>query len=229
MKSYDIAPLIVSAETENITDLLETRVSRTPNLPLFSIADGKGNWNDLSGKDFRSKAFWNRTRWHLADSLCTCRVFVALVSAHPGAATASGAGTSESWTGSVGRMLLLDSTKPRDSVLAEWQCALELRATGRLDAIVPLLIGGPRSESMKAFPRRLLAACPDIVHLATVGTVRAQLGGAAPPTWALNSGTVQDIVKLIVDSAVGDARVKSWEQAATYLESVLGAPQYLPP
>ena len=55
MKSYDIAPLIVSAETENITDLLETRVSRTPNLPLFSIADGKGNWNDLSGKDFRSK------------------------------------------------------------------------------------------------------------------------------------------------------------------------------
>ena len=55
MKSYDIAPLIVSAETENITDLLETRVSRTPNLPLFSIDDGKGNWNDLSGKDFRSK------------------------------------------------------------------------------------------------------------------------------------------------------------------------------
>ena len=34
---------------------------------------------------------------------------------------------------------------------------------------------------------------------------------------------MQDIVKLIVDSAVGDARVKSWEQAATYLESVLGA------
>ena len=55
MKSYDIAPLIVSAETENITDLLETRVSRTPNLALFSIEDGQGNWNELSGKDFRSK------------------------------------------------------------------------------------------------------------------------------------------------------------------------------
>ena len=28
MKSYDIAPLIVSAEHENITDLLEERVRR---------------------------------------------------------------------------------------------------------------------------------------------------------------------------------------------------------
>jgi long-chain acyl-CoA synthetase len=55
MKSYDIAPLIVSAENENITDLLETRVSKTPGLPLFSVETGAGNWVDMSAKDFRAK------------------------------------------------------------------------------------------------------------------------------------------------------------------------------
>ena len=55
MKSYDIAPLIVSAENENITDLLETRVSKTPGLPLFSVESGEGNWVDMSAKDFRAK------------------------------------------------------------------------------------------------------------------------------------------------------------------------------
>jgi len=55
MKSYDIAPLIVSAENENITDLLEARVAKTPQLPLFSIDSGSGAWSDLSGKDFRTK------------------------------------------------------------------------------------------------------------------------------------------------------------------------------
>ena len=45
MKSYDIAPLIVSAENENITDLLEARVAKTPQLPLFSIYAGDGTWN----------------------------------------------------------------------------------------------------------------------------------------------------------------------------------------
>jgi long-chain acyl-CoA synthetase len=55
MKSYDIAPLIVSAENENITDLLEARVAKTPQLPLFSIETGEGNWVELSGQDFRAK------------------------------------------------------------------------------------------------------------------------------------------------------------------------------
>jgi long-chain acyl-CoA synthetase len=55
MKSYDIAPLIVSAENENITDLLETRVSKTPGLPLFAVETGEGNWVDMSAKDFRAK------------------------------------------------------------------------------------------------------------------------------------------------------------------------------
>ena len=55
MKSYDIEPLVVSAETENITDLLETRVAKTPNLALFSIEESEGRWVDLSAKDFHSK------------------------------------------------------------------------------------------------------------------------------------------------------------------------------
>jgi long-chain acyl-CoA synthetase len=55
MKSYDIAPLIVSAENENITDLLEARVAKTPQLTLFSIDGGDGTWSELSGQDFRTK------------------------------------------------------------------------------------------------------------------------------------------------------------------------------
>ena len=55
MKSYDIEPLVVSAETENITDLLEARVAKTPNLALFSMEQSEGRWVDLSAKDFHSK------------------------------------------------------------------------------------------------------------------------------------------------------------------------------
>ena len=55
MKSYDIAPLIVSAEHENITDLLEARVAKTPQLSLFSIDGGDGTWSDLGAQDFRTK------------------------------------------------------------------------------------------------------------------------------------------------------------------------------
>jgi len=55
MKSYDIEPLIVSSETENITDLLEVRVAKTPDLSLFSIETAEGVWKELSAKDFRSK------------------------------------------------------------------------------------------------------------------------------------------------------------------------------
>jgi long-chain acyl-CoA synthetase len=55
MKSYDIEPLIVSAETENITDLLEVRVAKTPNLPLFSVEEAEGRWVDITAKDFHAK------------------------------------------------------------------------------------------------------------------------------------------------------------------------------
>ncbi len=55
MKSYDIEPLVVSAETENITDLLESRASKTPNLALFSIEDSEGRWSDITANAFRAK------------------------------------------------------------------------------------------------------------------------------------------------------------------------------
>jgi long-chain acyl-CoA synthetase len=55
MKAYDIAPLVVSAETENITDLLEQRVVKTPDLALFAVEASAGRWVDISARDFRSK------------------------------------------------------------------------------------------------------------------------------------------------------------------------------
>jgi long-chain acyl-CoA synthetase len=55
MKSYDIEPLVVSAETENITDLLEVRVAKSPSLPLFAIEQANGQWADVSAKDFHGK------------------------------------------------------------------------------------------------------------------------------------------------------------------------------
>jgi long-chain acyl-CoA synthetase len=55
MKSYDIEPLVVSAETENITDLLEVRAAKTPNLALFSFEKSAGQWADITAKDFRAK------------------------------------------------------------------------------------------------------------------------------------------------------------------------------
>jgi long-chain acyl-CoA synthetase len=55
MKSYDIEPLVVSAETENITDLLENRVAKSPSLPLFSVEKNAGEWADVSARDFHGK------------------------------------------------------------------------------------------------------------------------------------------------------------------------------
>ncbi|MCX8529400.1 MAG: AMP-dependent synthetase/ligase [Rhodoluna sp.] len=55
MKSYDIEPLVVSAETENITDLLEVRVAKTPSLPLFAIEQSPGQWVNITAEDFHSK------------------------------------------------------------------------------------------------------------------------------------------------------------------------------
>jgi long-chain acyl-CoA synthetase len=55
MKSYDIEPLVVSAETENITDLLEFRTTKSPNLPLFSVEEADGRWVDITASAFRAK------------------------------------------------------------------------------------------------------------------------------------------------------------------------------
>ena len=118
-------------------------------------------------------------------------------------------------------MAQLDSTKPRDNVLVEWQCALELRASGSLEAILPLLIGGPGPAAVAPFPWAVLGACPDTVHTATAEEVRAQLGGAAPPAEALGSGSVRDIVGRISDSLGHE--VQSWDAAAAFLEAQLRA------
>ncbi len=55
MKTYDIAPLIVSDESENITDLLENRLAKSPKLPLFSKQTQNGQWSDVSAEDFQSE------------------------------------------------------------------------------------------------------------------------------------------------------------------------------
>jgi long-chain acyl-CoA synthetase len=52
MKTYDIDPIVVSSNNENITDLLIDRVRETPKLPLFAIEQSDGRWHDLSGEDF---------------------------------------------------------------------------------------------------------------------------------------------------------------------------------
>jgi long-chain acyl-CoA synthetase len=52
MKSYDIPPLVVSPENENITDLLIQRAKATPNLALFALETAPGVWVDKSAKDF---------------------------------------------------------------------------------------------------------------------------------------------------------------------------------
>jgi long-chain acyl-CoA synthetase len=52
MKTYDLDPIVVSANNENITDLLTNRVRETPKLPLFALEQSDGRWLDLSGEDF---------------------------------------------------------------------------------------------------------------------------------------------------------------------------------
>jgi len=52
MRSYELPSLVDSATSENITDLLLTRVRKTPNIPLFAIEKTPGVWTDVSAKDF---------------------------------------------------------------------------------------------------------------------------------------------------------------------------------
>lgn len=55
MKSYDVAPITLSPENDNITDLLENRFKNTPDLALFSIDQGDGQWNQVTAKEFREQ------------------------------------------------------------------------------------------------------------------------------------------------------------------------------
>jgi len=52
MRSYELPSLVDTAAHENITDLLLTRVKKTPNIPLYAIEKTPGVWTDVSAKDF---------------------------------------------------------------------------------------------------------------------------------------------------------------------------------
>lgn len=52
MKTYDIAPLVVSDESENITDLLVARFNATPQLALFAKQAGENPWADVTAETF---------------------------------------------------------------------------------------------------------------------------------------------------------------------------------
>lgn len=55
MHTYDVAPIVISDPSENITDLLANRVKLTPNLNLFAIEAKPGVWLDLTAKEFEDK------------------------------------------------------------------------------------------------------------------------------------------------------------------------------
>ena len=55
MKSYDVAPLTLSPESDNITDLLENRFKNSPDLDLFSVDQGDGQWSQVKTKEFREQ------------------------------------------------------------------------------------------------------------------------------------------------------------------------------
>lgn len=55
MVQFEVPPAIVKAAPEdNITDLLEQRVLKTPDLVLFSVPDG-GGWRDITASEFRTQ------------------------------------------------------------------------------------------------------------------------------------------------------------------------------
>ena len=55
MQTYDVAPIVISDPSENITDLLANRVKLTPNLNLFAIEGKPGVWLDVTAKEFEDK------------------------------------------------------------------------------------------------------------------------------------------------------------------------------
>nr|MBS1901681.1 long-chain fatty acid--CoA ligase [Actinomycetota bacterium] len=53
MVQFEVPAIVKAAPEDNITDLLEQRVQKTPHLALFSVPDGAG-WRDISAADFRA-------------------------------------------------------------------------------------------------------------------------------------------------------------------------------
>ncbi len=51
---FDIPAIVPAAPEDNITDLLEQRVAKTPQGALFAVPDGDG-WRDVSAAEFRSQ------------------------------------------------------------------------------------------------------------------------------------------------------------------------------
>jgi long-chain acyl-CoA synthetase len=55
MQQYEIPVHVVSAETDNITDLLVERAKATPTLPIFSIETETGVWSDVTSQEFEKQ------------------------------------------------------------------------------------------------------------------------------------------------------------------------------
>ena len=53
MVQFEVPAIVKAAPEDNITDLLEQRVQKTPNLALFSVPDGAG-WRDITAAEFRT-------------------------------------------------------------------------------------------------------------------------------------------------------------------------------
>ncbi|MFJ4166686.1 AMP-dependent synthetase/ligase [Microbacterium sp. NPDC089698] len=50
---FEVPAIVKAAPEDNITDLLEQRVQKTPNLALFSVPEGAG-WRDITAAEFRT-------------------------------------------------------------------------------------------------------------------------------------------------------------------------------
>lgn len=53
MVQFEVPAIVKAAPEDNITDLLEQRVLKTPNLALFSVPEGAG-WRDITATEFRT-------------------------------------------------------------------------------------------------------------------------------------------------------------------------------
>lgn len=85
MKTFDVPAHIISDENDNVTDLLADRVSKTPEIELFSIEESPGVWKPVTAKQFETQVI------ALAKGLIASGV-------KPGDAIAVMARTQYSWT-----------------------------------------------------------------------------------------------------------------------------------
>ena len=53
MVQFEVPAIVKAAPEDNITDLLEQRVQKTPNLALFSVPEGAG-WRDITAAEFHT-------------------------------------------------------------------------------------------------------------------------------------------------------------------------------